>query len=52
MAETDSLSPSNNPPGEASTENRIVGANGSSEDAVDVSPLYFVFVYFAYQTIT
>lgn len=37
MAETDSLSPSNNPPGEASTENSLVEANGSSEDAVDVS---------------
>ena len=39
MAETDNLSPSSNPPGEASTENSIVEANGSTEDAIDVSKL-------------
>lgn len=41
MAETDNLSPSNNSAGEASAENSLVEANGSSEDAVDVSELVF-----------
>ncbi|KAJ8730802.1 hypothetical protein PYW08_002215 [Mythimna loreyi] len=37
MAETDNLSPSNNSPSEASAENSLVEANGSSEDAVDIN---------------
>lgn len=45
MADTDS----NNPPGDASTENSVVEANGSSEDAVDVSLAFFTVELKTYQ---
>lgn len=48
MAESDNLNSSNTPPGEVSNENSVVEANRSSEDAVDVSILFFCIVILQY----